>query len=120
VLKCVHSAAGVEDVSTERAVCALLLGNPEQALVLLRLKRGGAPLPPNPDVSEFFAAYGDTEAQQMSAVIDFGERWVSSVLVSMVPVGAPCAQGFNMDAWANLPAVRNLSRSMHLPCDQNS
>jgi hypothetical protein len=102
------AAAGVEDVSTERAVCSLLLGNPDQALVLLRLKRGCMPLAPNPDVSEFFAAYGDSEGQQTSAVIDFGERWVSSVLLPMVPFGTPWTRAFDMDAWADLPAVRTL------------
>ena len=118
-LKILHSAAqhgtaqtlkwhaGREDVSTDLAVCALLLGAPDAALVTLRLRRGGKPTPADPEVARIMADFDEGADGQVSGVCAFGEVWVKAVLGPGVKEYT-WTQEFDLYKWAEQPAVRAL------------
>lgn len=83
----------------------LLLGSPEEALVTLRLRRGGSPAPADPAVAAFMAEYGETEEEQINGICDFGERWVRLVLGPRIEA-YQWNEKFDLYKWAMQPAVR--------------
>ena len=61
-------------------MCALLLGDADEALDRLNLRPGSAQRP-STDVLQFVNEYGEGEDDQLPAVILLAEKWLLDVLV---------------------------------------
>jgi hypothetical protein len=103
------------DVHVEQAVCALLLGEAEQALRVLRVLPGAQQLP-NKEVAAFMAHY-DTSSHydRLLAACALGEQWVHAVVVPAVTWGAAGKVGevaprpFAFESWGSAPQVCTLA-----------
>jgi hypothetical protein len=105
----------------EQAVCALLLGEGEHALRVLRIQQD-APQPPDKEVAAFVAKH-DTSSHYgtLLAACALGEQWVHSVVVPSVTwgpqgeVGEADARPFDFESWGATPQVR-LRRTIYVAC----
>lgn len=96
----------------EQAACALLLGEADHALRMLRLDDSAA-TPPDREVAEFAARYDvRTIEGRLLAACALCEQWVHAVVAPAVTWGARGEAGetapraFDLATWGETPQVR--------------